>query len=421
MQAQEKFKELRREAEKILREKTGGSPTVEVANIAEHDFVRLIHELEVHQIELELQNEELREANRQVQESRDQFEQLYNSAPVGYVTLDRNGMIIRANATAARLLQTPIERLTLSGFSSFIHSDDHNSYFGLIKEMVISRDNHGSCEVRLLRAKKIPFFVHLEISPIQIERKELLGWRIVFTDIGKRKEAEQKLADAYETLQASEQDLHQLSARLLQVQEDERKRIARELHDSIGQILVALKFSVENALKAIKRGGHEPVLEVLNLLVPNIQKAIEETRSIYMGLRPTLLDDLGVLVAIDWLCRNFQASYPKIHIEVEKGIDEGEIPEDLKIVIFRIIQEIMNNVAKHSQAELVNISLGRVDNRIELVVEDHGEGFNSDANRAAGPGLSSMKERAELSGGCLSISSRVGEGTFVRATWPCDR
>jgi signal transduction histidine kinase len=202
----------------------------------------------------------------------------------------------------------------------------------------------------------------------------------------------------------------------------ERKRISRELHDSTGQSLAALKFGVEGALDKVRHGTTEESIESLEALIPVVQQASEDVRKIHTDLRPSLLDDLGIIATISWFCREFERLYLGIRIEKQVNIGEEEVPEALKIVIFRILQEAMNNVSKHSKANLVRVALRRTDGQIDMVVEDNGQGFDVEKAKStkdglSGLGLTSMKERAELSGGGFSIESNKGEGTTMRATW----
>jgi signal transduction histidine kinase len=222
-------------------------------------------------------------------------------------------------------------------------------------------------------------------------------------------------------LQNSEEQLRFLSSRLLQAHEEERKRLSRGLHDSIGGTLSAVKFSLENARGRIEEGEVTP--EPFDELIDMVRGAIEESRRIYMDLRPSILDDLGVVPTIGWFCKRFQSIYSDIGVESEITVDEEEIPEEIKIVIFRIMQEALNNCAKYSKADLVRVTLSKRDDRVELCVEDNGKGFSMSAipgkpSDKGGLGLTSMRERAELSGGSFKIGSAIGEGTTVRASWP---
>ena len=138
-------------------------------------------------------------------------------------------------------------------------------------------------------------------------------------------------------------------------------------------------------------------------------------------MRPALLDDLGLLPTLEWFVRDYQKTYPGIRVEKQTEIEKAQVPDPLKALIYRILQEAMNNVAKHSKANLVSISLMRKrDDRIELVIEDNGIGFDMESIKT-GLGLGSMRERAELSGGSFNNESVRGKGTITRASWPIEQ
>ncbi len=227
-----------------------------------------------------------------------------------------------------------------------------------------------------------------------------------------------------ESLQQSQKDLRLLSSQLLVAEENERKRIAAELHDGIGQSLASIKFCVENAVKRMDKNTTVASVKSLEALVPLVKETLEEVKRIQTDLRPPLLDDLGILATINWFCREYQAIYTGIRIEKQINIKETELPDLLKTVIYRVLQESMNNITKHSKTDLVVLSLRKTDDLIELVIEDNGQGFDlekavSVENAKRGLGLSSMKERIELSGGAFSIKSIKGKGTTIRASWSC--
>lgn len=235
-----------------------------------------------------------------------------------------------------------------------------------------------------------------------------------------RVENEERLRVEIE-LRESENRLRELSAALLSAQERERKLIAQEIHDSLGASLAATKFKVETALTEI--GDDNPHTRVvLESVIPIVQGTIEEARRIQVSLRPSILDDLGILPTVNWSCRQFESIYPAIRITKEIDIEEEEVPKSLKIVMYRILQEALNNIAKHSKTSIVLLFLRKTDQAIQLVIQDRGQGFNpEEANSRKGTkglGLDSMRERAELSGGSLDIESAEGKGTTICASWP---
>jgi signal transduction histidine kinase len=212
-----------------------------------------------------------------------------------------------------------------------------------------------------------------------------------------------------------------LSSQLLTAQENERKRVSREIHDGLGQMLSAIKFTLENNFSR-NEGDTIERKEQLQPLLLMVQECIEETRRVQMDLRPPMLDDLGILATISWFTRKFASTYSTIRINKRIEIEENEVPDSIKTVIFRVMQEAFNNISKHSQASLVSLSLRRRGNRIELLVSDNGMGLDLEKASLAdgirrGYGLSSMRERAELSGGSFSIESLRGKGTTIRIEW----
>jgi len=226
-----------------------------------------------------------------------------------------------------------------------------------------------------------------------------------------------------EALKQSETELRRLSSKLLTAHEEESKRIGQELHDGIAQTLSAVKIWAENAIIQLGKKDAVGAAKSLESVVPLAQGAVEEVRRISRNLRPSSLDDLGVLATISWSCQEFCTLYTGIEIEDQIEIEEDQVPDSLKIVIYRVLQEALNNIAKHSGANLVRFSLKGIGDMIDMIIDDNGEGFEmkhilSGQRSDRGLGIASMKERTELSGGSFLIESCKGVGTTVRASWP---
>jgi signal transduction histidine kinase len=269
-------------------------------------------------------------------------------------------------------------------------------------------------------------------APIRDKDGAIVGSVVVARDITDHKRAEEELRRSRDELEIRVQErtadleganeaLRHLSSRLLSAQEDERKRIAGELHDTIGSCLSGVKYKIEDFVKQIENDS-SVTPESIRSVIPVIQEGIEECRRMQQDLRPSMLDDLGLLPTLSWFCRRYETIYTRIKVELEQCLEERDIPNSLKIVIFRITQEGMNNIAKHSKADRVHLSLRKKNGGIELFLEDNGRGF--DLNKVVdsestkrGLGLTSMRERIEHSGGQFAIDSTVGKGTIVRAVW----
>jgi len=225
-------------------------------------------------------------------------------------------------------------------------------------------------------------------------------------------------------LRQSEVQLRELSRKILEAQENERRLVAQEIHDSIGGSLAAIKFALEEKLESM---GQNPTFEGISLekIISYVDEAISESRRISANLRPSLLDDLGLLATLSWFCREFEKLHPDIQIEKQLDVEEDEIPEMLKVVIYRVLQEAMNNVAKHSDAKRVRLHLVKRHDRVELDVADDGCGFDpeekfSEKFTVSGFGLLGMRDRTFLCDGKFEIISEKGKGTTVHISLPCD-
>lgn len=202
--------------------------------------------------------------------------------------------------------------------------------------------------------------------------------------------------------------------------ETERKRISNDLHDGVGSYLTALKLNIERMLD--KPVNNDCLQERLEGLVPIIGSAIEQMRGCIMALRPPLLDDLGLLATLRNLASEFEVMYGSIRVECQFNIDESSLSDQLSTIIYRLVQESLNNIAKHAKANQAVIVLEKHDKNLRLSINDNGVGFSlkefyGRAENSKSIGLFAMQERIELSGGDFSISSEPAVGTTVSAIW----
>jgi signal transduction histidine kinase len=226
-------------------------------------------------------------------------------------------------------------------------------------------------------------------------------------------------------LRDSHQYLRRLSARLVDAQEAERKRVARELHDSIGAGLSALKFSVEHWFEqqAQEAGG---ACSPPDRIVKNIQQLIEEVRRISQNLHPSILDDLGLATAVRSFCRQVQQNDADLTIEADVSQELDSISERLQLVVYRVAQECVTNAARHGKAKNIRLRLVHEDEQLVFDIEDDGIGFDTEASggqgaEGSGMGLNNIRERTEIFGGRFFLESKPGAGTMVRCRWPIER
>jgi signal transduction histidine kinase len=225
-------------------------------------------------------------------------------------------------------------------------------------------------------------------------------------------------------LKQSQDCQHALLREIFTTQEKERKRIAAELHDSIGQSLGAAKFKIEELLLEKIKPADASEYDQLSKLVVLIKNSIHEARHIAMDLRPAMLDDLGILPTLKWFCREFEDTYSQIEIDLSSNADEPSISDNNKVVIFRIVQEALNNIVKHANATTIALDLSKTDSGITLSIRDNGCGFDTNlkpdydtSKLQCSFGLSSMRERAESTNGKFKIKSSPGSGTYIQVSW----
>jgi PAS domain S-box-containing protein len=212
----------------------------------------------------------------------------------------------------------------------------------------------------------------------------------------------------------AEDGLRALSRRLVDVQEDERRNIARELHDEIGQSLTALNLILSQATRSATEEASTNLVEAQSI----VTELIRQVREMSLKLRPSMLDDLGLLPTLIWHIEHYTAQ-TQIKVDFEQnGLQEKFSPE-INTALYRIVQEALTNVARHSKAKEVLIRMWTNDNNIFLRIEDHGRGFTSSTLSSSGStGISGMRERVLLLGGKLNIETAPGSGTCLTAEFP---
>lgn len=209
--------------------------------------------------------------------------------------------------------------------------------------------------------------------------------------------------------------LKNLSARLVETQEEERRVLSRELHDEVGQSLSAILVGLSNlsaAIRAEARAQMESEVAGLRRIVEN---AVKTVRSITLLLRPSMLDDLGLIPALEWQAREISRQ-SGVRVDVAAGGVSDELPEEFKTCVYRVVQEALHNVARHAGAGAVRIVAQQEPRRLLLSIQDDGRGF--DVKRSRGLGLLGMQERVANLGGTLQLLSEPGRGTLISVVLP---
>jgi PAS domain S-box-containing protein len=355
-------------------------------------------------------------AEQRLLESEEKYSVLVENSLTGIYIL-QDGRIAFSNREHASRLGYDVDELVGKDFSALIHPEDRAQYVELIGQALLGcHDAETGVVLRAVaQSGAIISFKNSCLPIIYRGRPAILGNAVDITE-EKRLQAE---------LSLSAVQLQALSEQLLASLEKERQRVASDLHDSVGQYLHAIKFGLQkapqaNCFKREERDGHVPACANLMSL---LQEAIDEVRRISADLRPPILDDLGLLAALNWFCRRYGNVYSAIEITKAFEISEIDIPDPIKIDVFRVVQEALGNAAKYSGATRVELGLSKKNGHLVLTIRDNGAGFAVDSVLQSEPGgggfgLIGMRERVKLSGGSLSIESARGQGTRIEALWP---
>jgi len=424
--------DLRRRAEVLVRTRK----PVKAGRRTEADAKRLLHELQVHQVELEMQNAELSQAHAEAEANAEKFSDLYDFAPVGYFTFAEGGVILGVNLTGVALLGVERRGLLERRFPLWVAPESRNCFNAFLKRTFGSSAKQ-TCEVNLLRSGTA-------YLPVQIEGQGVLTLgaeaqcRAVVVDLTDRKRAEDEIrklntelegrvaartAEISALLEQSrhmQEQLRHLSHLVLRAQEEERKRISRELHDQIAPALVGVNLD----LIALAR---EEMLKpgALKRRIARTRQLVEDSVNILhrftWELRPPVLDDFGLVPALNAHLKDW-AKQTGCRVTVAASAGLEPLNSAGRTVLYRVTQAALANVARHAKASRVKVRIQKRRGAVRLEIEDNGKGFRVEADSLAGRhkhlGLLGMKERLEMVGGSFAVDSMPGRGTTIRAEIP---
>ena len=386
----------------------------------------LLHELQVHAEEITAQNEQLLKAQGELEDARDRFADLYDFAPIGYASLNAAGAITEINLAGAALLGKARAFLINMPMASLVKKDHRQALDRFLERARDRESGEQSTELasridgqRIIRLIARPgltgasgdlFTAMVDVTEerrLADERRDAL-----------RREQELAAARATEIRErtAAEARIKMLLERLVGAQEEERRRIARNLHDHLGQQLTALRLTLD----ALRNEAAMPdALRQRVALVEGIVSKIDrDVDLLAWDLRPATLDDVGLPAALSELVRQW-TTVSEVPAEFHQSTPgEFRLAPDSESNVYRIVQEALNNIAKHAGATQVSVLIEHRGDEMAVIIEDNGRGFDPDRilksrERHAVMGLLGMRERAALIDGEVQIESRPGQGTTV--------
>jgi PAS domain S-box-containing protein len=350
-------------------------------------------------------------AEQALRESDERFRELAASIDDVFWMTDRDcSRVLYVSPAYERIWGRTCESLYASpkSWMDLVHEEDRERVIGLLARRV---DEHTQDYVyRIVRSDASTRWIHERWFPIRDQQGEIVRFAGIASDISLRKQAEHDLEDAHARLQG-------VSRRVIEAQEGEKRRLARELHDHIGQALTAIKLNLQS-LKA-PESSSSPALEDSIAIVDQL---LQQARQLSLDLRPPLLDDLGLVPALRWHLDE-QAQRAGLRAEFSADSSGNDLSADVAIACFRVAQEAITNVVRHAKASQVELGLRWRGDYVHLMVCDDGIGFDvarpqQEAGRGRALGLVGMRERTALLGGRLSIKSQPGSGTDVHAVFP---
>lgn len=360
--------------------------------------------------------------------------------PSGVVVRDPEGNLLMANNQIVMLLGPLRENISAFDFKNCYRIDGSNYVlkdWPMYRTVATGETINGE-EIQIIREDAEPMTVLAATAPVRNAANEIIAHVGVFNDVTKLKNTErqlqnltseletriqertlelvaahEKLVEQLECRAAAETSLRSLSTRLLEVQEEEKRSVARELHDQTGQSLTVLKLLLGKAGRIAPEEMRPLLIEVSD----TITEIIKQVRNLSLSLRPGILDDLGLIPALEW---QFKQLEEQAELKVVFRHDDLPVlPANMNIGIFRIIQEALTNILRYSGAKEAEVDIRIKESNVLLHISDQGKGFDANhLSSGSSTGLSAMRERAALLGGQFTITSKPSKGTVVSVALP---
>jgi PAS domain S-box-containing protein len=369
-----------------------------------------------------------REAEESLRRSERIYRTIGESIDYGIWISDATGRTIYASPSFLQLVGITQEQCSSLGWQHALHPEDITETQTAWQEC-LRTGGRWEREVRLRTAAGGWRYVMSRSGPVRDAEGKITHWAGIFLDIQHRKESEaalsSRIAERTEALQKASDELRKLSGTLLQTQDEERRRIARELHDGIGQLLAAMGMNI-SGVDAEKQRLSPVAREALGQTTELIQQASQEIRTMSHLLHPPLLDEVGLESALQWYVTGFsERSKIDVTIHAAEGFSDG-LPRELALALFRIVQEGLTNVHRHSESRTAQVEIQRSPEEIVVEVRDQGKGISEDlqnqifSGASLGVGLRGMRERTRQFEGKLEVYSAPGD-TRIRAVLPVDK
>lgn len=349
------------------------------------------------------------EAERLLRQSEQRYRALIEGNPDSVYTIDPSGRFMTLNAGSVTLTGYRRSELVGRHFQELLLPDELPWVQQRFERCLDGQHEYFRCYVR--RRDGGGFHASVSLSPYAVDG-ELLGVVGISRDVSAQVMAERELAQ-------SREELRRLTEALQGTLESERRKLARDLHDELGQCLTGLKLDLD-WVRYHRNDPDAPLAEKLEQMGRALEDTVEAVRRLTRRLRPMLLDELGLIAACDWLVQDFSGR-TGIECALNAGADELPLSERAATAAYRVVQEALTNIARHSQATRVDIHLWADSSKLSILIGDDGVGMTQPDSGRLGLGLLGMRERVQALGGRLVIDSAPGEGVRLRVDLPAER